>query len=69
MELQFCRDGNVEGLKKLTSEKESKWRNRINRLDENGLSALHYAARFSRYNVLTLLVGKLKGGRNSKWSY
>ena len=50
----------------ITKGRELKWGSRINKLDDNGLSALHYAARFSRHNILVFLVGKCKAGKQQE---
>ena len=43
-------------------------RRRVNKLDENNLSALHYAARYNHIEIVKLLI-KHQAGKEHYWAY
>ena len=54
--LQYARTGDVRGLERLLADREVQ--STVNQLDDNGLSALHYAARFNQFQAAKLLLEK-----------
>ena len=58
--LQYARNNDVEGVKAML--RDPGVLKRINDLNEDGMSALHYAARFNNYEIVKLLVEDGKAG-------
>ncbi|XP_033635280.1 transient receptor potential cation channel subfamily A member 1 homolog isoform X2 [Asterias rubens] len=53
---QAARDGEVETMRRYLEQIGSNKRRRVNKLDENNLSALHYAARYNHIEIVKLLI-------------
>ena len=60
LRLQFARNNDVEGVNRMLSD--SDVLRRVDELSEDGMSALHYAARFNHFHVVQLLVEYGKAG-------
>ena len=53
--LQCARDGNPDNMKRLL-EVTSNVKKKVNQHDDEGLSALHYAARYNHYPIVVMLI-------------
>ena len=59
--LQCARVGDQDGLGKLL--REERYKRRVNRRDEHGMTALHYAARYNQLGVARILVEDAQAGK------
>ena len=53
--LQCARDGNPDNMRRLL-EVTSNVKKKVNQHDDEGLSALHYAARYNHYPIVVMLI-------------
>uniref|UniRef100_A0ABM0LZY0 Transient receptor potential cation channel subfamily A member 1 homolog n=1 Tax=Saccoglossus kowalevskii TaxID=10224 RepID=A0ABM0LZY0_SACKO len=53
---QGARDGNIDLMKRLVANITTNKKKRINLLDDDKMTPLHYAARYNNYHIVTLLV-------------